>query len=305
MVPPSRKIARPAKVLVLIPSYFDLLTASELADEIHQLDPMLIAPTVIVVDETLGLENIGSKSINFVRYENYFRMGAQSALVTALLSHRDQLQNFDFVCTMDGDGEDDPSDILKLLDAVQNGADVALATREKRHAPLSFKISRMFFQLVFLALTGIALRTGAFSVTTADWLNRNIQRPEFELSLSGALLALPASRKFVPCERAQRRKGKSRMRLTDSVGDGLRLLLPFAPKIAARSFLFFLIVVGIAIISCIWVAFVNIIGVATPGWTTSALVLVGTAVTASSVISLVTLGIMSILLLSGKQNIRF
>lgn len=290
------------RVLVLIPSYFDLITAESLIREIKELQSMRIETNFIIIDETLGLEATDS-TVQYLRHINDYRMGAQSAIVSTLMSKREQLQNYDFIATLDGDGEDSPRDFSKLLESAIAGNEIVLASRAKRYSGLKFKIGHLFFQFIFLLLTGHLLRTGTFAVVDAKWMKNNIVRPEFAFSYSGALAALPARRETIPCQRDPRRQGLSKMKLQDSVTDGLRLLLPFSSRIAARSFILFIITTFTALLASSWIITVNVLGEAAPGWTTSALILVGLAMTASAVIALVTIGIMGTLLLARPNNL--
>ena len=287
-------------LLVVMPSYGDLSSAAEILESIRGLAPEGVNVNGVVIDESLGRDPgreglSGSDRVITLGY----RMGAQSAL-TAGLKEVLPVCRSAWICTMDSDGEDRPSDVWRLWEAATQVSDIVIASRRRRHSSLPFKVGYVGFKVLFRVLAGTTVQSGNFAVVKGDWLKANIERPEFLLSYAGSLAMLPAERTYVPCDRGKRIRGRSRMRLTDSVGDGLRLLLPYSGKIAARSLVALISAISFALLSLVWILAFNASGHASPGWTTSALTLVGGGLGVILVSFLVSSMMYAIILLNGN-----
>jgi len=256
-----------------MPSYGDLSTASEIFSEICLLAPRKFEIECVVIDESLGADVFWEERPNLRVIQPPFRLGAQSALVEYFRTDSEFLDNFDLVCTLDSDGEDEPSDVWRLCTSHDENIDISIATRISRTNTAAFKLGYAVFKILYRVATGLPLKSGSFAIVRAKWLKKNIYRSEFSFSYTGAILSLPATKKFIPCKRGARRKGLSKMKTIESVIDGLRIMLPQAGRIAARSFVLLVAasvfwVIGIAIVLAY-----KITNSASPGWATSFIVL--------------------------------
>lgn len=164
-----------------------------------------------------------------------FNLGHQRAIVYGLRHLANDLQDSDLVVTMDSDGEDQPADVPRLIEALDSGSVVlALAQRTKRSEPLSFRVMYVFYRLMFRILTGTTVRSGNFAVQRAGSLAASIHHPSFDLCYSSTLLALRRPTAKVPCARGRRFAGESRMNTYALMAHGVRMLLPFSERIAVR-----------------------------------------------------------------------
>jgi polyisoprenyl-phosphate glycosyltransferase len=201
-----------------------------------------------------------------------FNLGHQRALVYALRKLLPRISDDDAVVTLDADGEDRPEDLPRLLAPLHGDGGAArkvvLALRTKRRESLGFKVFYRLFRLLFRTLTGTTVRSGNFAAMPGSVAKRALLHPTFDLSYSSALLALDLPIEYVPCERGERYRGKSKMTYGKLAMHGLRMLMPFTDRIAIRAlgvFVFFgvlgallaLIVVGIKLFTTS----------AVPGWT--------------------------------------
>lgn len=165
-----------------------------------------------------------------------FNLGHQRAIVHGLRLLTDRVADHDIVVTMDSDGEDDPADVPRLLDALAtNDAALALARRTQRSESLPFRVMYTVFRVVFRTLTGTTVRSGNFAVQRGDSLRATIGHPSFDLCYSSTLLALRRPTAMVPCARGARFAGHSRMNAQSLIAHGVRMLLPFAERIAVRA----------------------------------------------------------------------
>jgi polyisoprenyl-phosphate glycosyltransferase len=164
-----------------------------------------------------------------------FNLGHQRAIVYGLRFLLPRLDDDALVVTMDSDGEDQPSDVPRLIEALgDDGVALALAQRTKRSEPLQFRMMYIVYRLMFRILTGTTVRSGNFAAQRADSLAATIHHPSFDLCYSSTLLALGRPTVAVPCARGRRFAGRSRMNTYALMAHGMRMLLPFSERIAVR-----------------------------------------------------------------------
>jgi hypothetical protein len=194
----------------------------------------------VVIDDTAGRDTRLSELSSLPDVKIIcppFNLGHQRAIVFGLRLLAKSLHDDDVVVTLDADGEDRPQDFSLLLQALLSSTPrdaVALARRTRRETSVTFKALYSCFQLLFLILTGMVVKTGNFACLRGAALKRVIHHPYFDYCYSSAWLALPLERTLVPCARGKRFAGKSRMNLLSLVSHGLSMLLPFMERIAIR-----------------------------------------------------------------------
>ena len=165
-----------------------------------------------------------------------FNLGHQRAIVHGLRLLVDRIDDDDLVVTMDSDGEDIPADVARLLQALDaERVPLALARRTQRAESLLFRVMYTVFRVAFRSLTGTTVRSGNFAVQRGDSLRATIGHPAFDLCYSSSLLALRRPTAMVPCARGERFAGRSRMNPQSLMAHGVRMLLPFAERIAVRA----------------------------------------------------------------------
>jgi len=167
-----------------------------------------------------------------------FPLGHQRAIVFGLRQLATIVDEEDRVVTLDADGEDKPEDLPHLLAPLAGtGASlrtVVVAMRTRRHESPPFKILYFLFKIFFRSLTGTIIRSGNYAAYRG-WLVRNVLfHPAFDLCYSSSLLSLGLAVTRVPCERGKRYAGASKMTYLKLIQHGLRMLMPFADRIAIR-----------------------------------------------------------------------
>lgn len=165
-----------------------------------------------------------------------FNLGHQRAIVHGLRLVGDRVDDRDVIVTMDSDGEDQPVDVPRLLDALdEQDVSLALARRTQRSESLLFRVMYTVFRIAFRMFTGTTVRSGNFAAQRGDSLRATIGHPAFDLCYSSSLLALRRPTAMVPCARGTRFAGHSRMNAQSLMAHGVRMLLPFAERIAVRA----------------------------------------------------------------------
>jgi len=215
-----------------------------------------------------------------------FNLGHQRALVYALRRIARDVDDEDFVVTMDADGEDSPEDVPRLIhELLRAGSDrtVVHALRTSREESLAFKLFYTLFRVLFRTLTGTTVRSGNF-IAYRGWIARRaLAHPAFELCYATAFTSLRLERRYVPCARGSRYAGQSRMGFSKLVSHGFSMLMPFLDRVAIRALILFSAIVGLCVALAAVVLAVKLgTDRAVPGWATSTLL----ALTISSIVAL-------------------
>jgi hypothetical protein len=253
-----------ARIWILSPVYFDVESYRRLRGELKAVLDSLplppLAPRFVMVDDSGGrdpsVSEIGGAAEIIVPP---FNLGHQRAIVHGLRRLSREIADDDFVVTLDGDGEDQPRDLPRLLATLQeqpgNLRRIALAARTRRRETPVFKLLYFFFKHFFLLLSGTVVRSGNYAAFHG-WVARNVLfHPHFDLCYASSLLSLDLEIVRVPCERGERYAGQSKMTYGKLVSHGFRMLMPFADRIAVRGLVVFavLLLLGLAALA---VAFV-------------------------------------------------
>jgi hypothetical protein len=194
-----------------------------------------------VVDDSGGQDPeiekiVGLPDVSVVRPP--FNLGHQRAIVLGLRAASEQMAETDVVITMDSDGEDQPEDLPRLIQPVLDSDDpwtVAIARRTSRKENVTFRLLYMGFRALFRVLTGREVRSGNYAVYRGAYVHRMLFHPSFDLCYSSSLITLNPNPVFVPCARGERYAGQSHMNLERLLMHGVRMLMPFADRIAIRS----------------------------------------------------------------------
>jgi hypothetical protein len=271
------------KLWVITPVYLDVVSFGILRERL--LDVLAGHPEwselevqFVVAEDTAGLDPevnslAGLADVSVV--EPPFNLGHQRAIVYALRKVAPMMGSDDYVITMDSDGEDAPEDVPRLLTALRDAESerqIVLALRMSRKESLTFKLFYLVFRALFLLLTGTTVRSGNFAAYHG-WVARTIlHHPSFDVCYSSSLTALDLPIVGVPCARASRYAGQSRMGLAKLVRHGLSMLMPFLDRIAIRALILFTAIVSTCIAGGVAVLAIKIgTNQAIPGWATGTL----------------------------------
>lgn len=227
---------------VLCPVFYDVESFIELKKDILKNVPSHIESVKFtIVDDTAGEDPQVNEFLSNDQVEVItppYNLGHQRAIVYGL-RHTLNSTNEDLICIMDSDGEDQPSDLSRLLEGFDNNHRFVLAKRTKRREKSFFKIMYFFYKILFKLLTGRIIQTGNYVLAEKESLKKIIHHPYFDLCFSSTFLALKLPRRLIPCERGVRYKGQSKMNSYSLIMHGIRMLMPFLDIIAIRSLVTF------------------------------------------------------------------
>ena len=199
-------------------------------------------------------------------------LGHQRAICIGLawLSVQDEQAS---VLIMDGDGEDSPDDVPRLLQEFRqsNQSHLVFASRTRRSEGVVFTFFYKLYRGMHHLLTGIPVEVGNFSIIPPTAVETLSVTAECWNHYAAAVVAARLPRRLVPTQRAHRLHGVSRMNFSALVLHGLSAMSVFADRLGVRM-LNVLAVVCLGLIG----ALVAIVGIrfltdlAIPGWATTA-----------------------------------
>jgi hypothetical protein len=230
----------PDRCHVVLPLYRDVESFEILRERVRELEG-LPPMQFWVVDDSAGRD---PDVADLHRHADVsvvvppFNLGHQRAIVAGLRVASEYLSPGDLVVTMDSDGEDRPEDLPRLVDSLLAEPDpwrIVIARRTERDEQFRFKVLYLCFRLMFRVLTGRKVRSGNFAAFRGTFVHSMLLHPSFDLCYSSSLLTLNADPIAVPCARGKRYAGQSRMGTEKLLMHGIRMLMPFADRIAIRS----------------------------------------------------------------------
>jgi polyisoprenyl-phosphate glycosyltransferase len=283
-----------APIQILIPVYDDWESFAALLAELDVVAERAgLDARVLVVDDgsSIAPERYPeTRTLGEVRVLRLRRnLGHQRAIAIGL-AHLAENQTGEETCeavvVMDGDGEDDPADVPRLIAELrqQGGARVVFAERTRRSESLRFQFFYHLFRLVHWLLTGRGVRFGNFSAVPAKLLPAFLVSSDLWNHYAAAVVKARRPRLF----------GSSKMNFVSLVAHGLGAISVFAENVATRVLIGTLAFVGLGLVgigATFWVRFFTELAI--PGWATNVVaflaVLIGEAATAGFVLVIFTL----------------
>ena len=199
-------------------------------------------------------------------------VGHQRAICVSLC-HLNTQPDCERVIIMDGDGEDVPTDIPRLLYELgsTNGARVVFAERTKRSEGWVFSLFYFLYRTLHRVLVGHRVRVGNFSAINRQCLQSLCISWELWNHYAAAVFASRQPMSLIPTTRGNRLAGESRMNFPALVMHGLSALSVFSDRISTRLLLFSAAGSATAVLGLIVVTSIRLtMNLAIPGWATNA-----------------------------------
>jgi len=174
------------------------------------------------------------------------------------------------IAVMDGDGEDRPEDLPRLLAALGASPDgILVAERARRHAPLGFRVFYRLYAFFFRLLTGEHLGFGNFCALGPGAARRVVHMQEVSIHFAATLLSTRLPIQRLAIDRGPRYDGRSKMSFVALTGHGLRSIAVFGERVLIRIVIASVWLAGLGTLTLLTVLAMKFFGVASPGWTTT------------------------------------
>jgi polyisoprenyl-phosphate glycosyltransferase len=245
-------------LLILIPIFNDWQASALLLPQLdHTLDRHGLRAEVLLVDDASPT----APPVSFFRqqYSALDRvdvlalrrnLGHQRAIAIGL-AYAERHRPCRALAIMDGDGEDNPEDLPRLLARLEteNNPHVIFAERTRRGEGLLFRAFYHLYRVLHLVLTGIPVRVGNFSVMSAPVLERLVAVSELWNHYAAAVFRSRIPYATVPTRRAKRLDGRSHMNFLALVIHGLSAILVHGEVVGVRLLLGTLVMLTAALVS--------------------------------------------------------
>jgi hypothetical protein len=201
----------------------------------------LIARVVLIDDASIepmpdGLVRGPLQAIAEIRLLTLRRnLGHQRALAVGLSYVQERIP-CNAVVVMDADGEDNPSDVPRLVAELNahQGRTIVFAQRVRRSEGFVFTFLYRLYRLAHRILTGIPVQVGNFSVVPRALLDRLVVVSDLWNHYAAAVFQSRLPFTMIPTPRGRRLAGRSSMNLVSLVGHGLSAIAVFADRVGVR-----------------------------------------------------------------------
>ncbi len=235
---PSEKL----RLAVVTPVFNDWASFRVLAGALDDLAPAWDADvTLLAIDD--GSTEPDDPSSWAHRIRNLQRieiialacnLGHQRAISVGLCEVASR-KHFDAVVVVDSDGEDQPSDVGRLIEAHRGARSAVIgASRSKRSEGPAFRALYRVYKVLFKLLTGKVIDFGNFCLLPADIVGRLIFMPELWNHLAAAVVRSRLQLVRVATQRGTRYAGRSSMNLVSLIMHGLSAISVFTDVLFVR-----------------------------------------------------------------------
>jgi hypothetical protein len=177
------------------------------------------------------------------------------------------------VLVMDGDGEDDPRDVPRLIEHYRKlgGKKVIFARRTQRSESFVFRFFYMIYRLLHQLLTGQDINVGNFSILPFEAVDRLVAVTELWNHYASAVFKARLPADSIPTCRGVRLAGRPRMNFVSLVIHGLSSIAAYGDVVGVRMLLGSLAVIAATVIGLLTVVFIRTMtDMAISGWATNA-----------------------------------
>lgn len=266
-------------IAVVIPVYNDWESVGRLLQGLGAVGRASgVALSVILVDDAssvpaperfAGLDVGTIERLRIVRLA--FNLGHQRAIAVGIVVASEQVALHEATVVMDGDGEDRPEDLPRLLQASKESPSaIVCARRARRSESFPFKVFYLLYKLTFGRLTGVRIDFGNFCLIPAALLRTIAAQPGIWNHLAATLTRSRIPLVKIETDRGKRFAGKSKMGFVSLVVHGLSAITVYADVVLVRLLLATSLLAGSAFLGLLAVVGVRVFtNKAIPGWTSN------------------------------------
>jgi len=167
--------------------------------------------------------------------------------------------------------------------------DVVVAARRSRIETLKFKAFYIVYKWLFGLLTGRRISFGNFMALTPPAVRRLVSMQETTTHVAASVIASRLRTRLLPLDRGPRYAGQSKMNFVGLALHGLRALMVFAEDVLVRVGLSCVVVAAVTVCSALAVLVLKLLGLASPGWFSTAQALLFIVLLQTGTLTLTTL----------------
>ena len=255
------------KIKILIPIYNDWQSVFKLLENIDlQLDGWDAEVSVLIINdastEKKPNNSFGFKNLKLVQIINMKKNWGHARCIAAGLKYINEKEDFDYVIPMDGDGEDRPAELGAIINEASGYPNnVITANRIKRSDGFLFRFCYLIHKYLTFIFAGQSIKFGNFACLPKSVVAQMIKEPATWSSFSGSLSKIATSRLSVESIRGSRYFGPSKMSFLGLIKHSLSIIAVFRTTVLIRAIIFlavylFFVLQHISVVTLIPVALV-------------------------------------------------
>lgn len=260
------------KILILIPIYNDSESVNLLIKNISSILADHCNYSLLIVNDgstqPVSVQRPATVKTTMLNLQR--NIGHQKAISIGLAYAKNRNET-EKIVIMDGDGQDNPEDVLRLIDVSAASPDtIIFARRKSRQDNVQFKLFYKIYKLLFSLLTGKKISFGNFLIMPKSSLDKIVFYSEIWNHLSGGIVKSGLPYTTIETKRNKRYFNHSKMSFNSLVLHGLGAVSVFLDVIAIRLlvFSFIMILISLVIIAVI-ICIKLFTSLAIPGWASS------------------------------------
>ena len=255
------------KTKILIPIYNDWQSVFKLLENIDlQLDGWDAEVSVLIINDVSTEKKPNNsfvfKNLKSVQIINMKKNWGHARCIAAGLKYINEKEDFDHVIPMDGDGEDRPAELGAIIsEAFEHPNNVITANRIKRSDGFLFRFCYLIHKYLTFIFAGQSIKFGNFACLPKSVVAQMIKEPATWSSFSGSLSKIVTSRLSVKSIRGSRYFGPSKMSFLSLIKHSLSIIAVFRTTVLIRAIIFlavylFFVLQHISVVTLIPVALV-------------------------------------------------
>ena len=232
------------KIKILIPVYNDWQSVFKLMENINlEVSSLDSEFSVIIVNDasTESRPEISSKLDNLknIKIINMKENTGHARCIASGLKYILEKEEFDYVIPMDGDGEDRPEEIKKLVSKLKEYPDkVIVGERVKRSESSFFKVCYFIHKIITYTFTGQSIKFGNYTCLPKSIVEKMINEKATWNSFSGSLAKVVKNKVAIASERGSRYFGPSKMSFMNLLKHSFSIISVFKFGVIIKSFIF-------------------------------------------------------------------
>ena len=255
------------KTKILIPIYNDWQSVFKLLENIDlQLDGWDAEVSVLIINDASTDKKPNNsfifKNLKSVQIINMKKNWGHARCIAAGLKYISEKEDFDHVIPMDGDGEDRPAELGAIINEASGHPNkVITANRIKRSDGFLFRFCYLIHKYLTFIFAGQSIKFGNFACLPKSVVAQMIKEPATWSSFSGSLSKIATSRLSVESIRGSRYFGPSKMSFLGLIKHSLSIIAVFRTTVLIRAIIFlavylFFVLQYISVVTLIPVALV-------------------------------------------------
>ena len=232
------------KFKILIPCYNDWQSLFKLLNNIDNNITMFDGEFTVLIVNDCSTEKIPKPSFNFKKIKsidliNIKKNQGHTRCNATGIKYLSEKKDFDYMILMDGDGEDNPSDLPVIIKKVLEKKNISVvATRKKRSEGLLFTTFYNLHKIITLIFTGKNMNFGHYSCLTKEDVILLSSKKTLWSNFAGTAKKYISNLYSVPTIRGLRYFGPSKMPLKGLIIHSMSIIASFKYQVLLRSLLF-------------------------------------------------------------------